>query len=242
MPEYSLISKYYDAIFPFEQADMAFFAKLLQGKRRLIDIGCGTGNSTRFLAEPGREILALDGDPGMIDVARQKHAAPGLNYLVLDMRQLRPALAADHPEGFDAALCLGNTLVHLPSSAEIAAFLHDLAALLQPGALFIVQILHYDQIAAEKRDSLPTLETEDLRFVRRYIWQGEKLRFVTSLINKKSGESCEGDIPLYPLRQQELHKMLLAAGFGEISYYGSYSGAPLTAESLPLIAVARRLE
>ncbi len=53
--------------------------------RRVIDLGCGPGNSTGVLAErwPKAELTGLDSSPEMIAAARR--AAPGLDWRVGDM-------------------------------------------------------------------------------------------------------------------------------------------------------------
>lgn len=237
MPFYSSISRYYDEIFPTDDAEMAFVEKLLAGCKAVLDVGCGTGNKTELLAAAGRSITALDSDLGMIAVAREKHAARGIKYRALGMQSIGTAFSKG---SFDALLCLGNTLAHLTDPQTIRKFLHDSSLLLQPGALAVIQILNYEKILAEKLESLPLVETANLTFTRRYAWQGRELRFLTTLFVKDSGEVLESDIPLYPLQKRELDEMLDEAGFSQARYYGSYQGDPLTDQSLPLIVTARK--
>lgn len=241
MTFYSSISRYYDEIFPFDAQEMAFVKKRLDecvnGGKLLLDVGCGTGNKTVHLAGPERFVVAIDGDAAMIREAEDRHARPEIEYRVLDMT----AVGASFPaETFDALLCLGNTLAHLPGPDAVARLLADLGAVLKPGGLAVIQILNYDRVLDRALHDLPLLESDAIRFERRYAFQDCEMRFVTRLTVKQTGEIIENSIPLYPLRKRELNAMLGEAGFLEAEHYGSYRGEPFTPESFPLIAVARK--
>ncbi|HEV2442632.1 MAG TPA: trans-aconitate 2-methyltransferase [Steroidobacteraceae bacterium] len=54
------------------------------GVRRIVDMGCGPGNSTELLANryPEAEILGLDSSPAMLEAARQR--LPGVHFELAD--------------------------------------------------------------------------------------------------------------------------------------------------------------
>lgn len=241
MTFYSSISAYYDEIFPVDAGEMAFVKKQLDdsinGCRQVLDIGCGTGNKTMHLAGGERQITAIDGDPEMINEAKKNNAAPGIEYMALNMAEIATVF---QPQSFDALLCLGNTLVHLPKPEDIARLLADMGEVLKPGGLAVIQILNYDRVLDKMMHALPDLENENIKFTRYYAFDGCEMRFVTKLLVKKNGEEINNSIPLYPLRKHELNCMLGEAGFLKVDHYGSYSGEPLTENSFPLIAVARK--
>jgi len=56
----------------------------LPSPSRIIDIGCGPGNSTAFLAKrwPGAEIIGLDSSAAMLEAARKR--LPGLQWMEKD--------------------------------------------------------------------------------------------------------------------------------------------------------------
>jgi SAM-dependent methyltransferase len=143
-------------------------------------------------------------------------------------------------QSFDATTCLGNTIVHLPSGEQIRALLANIAELLAPKGSFILQILNYDRILARNAFQLPPLQTAQISFERTYERDGHLLRFLTVLEDKDTGLVLRNDIPLYPLRREELTSMLKEVGLGSVEYFGSYQGDAHTEDSFVTIAHCRR--
>ncbi|MDP2704417.1 MAG: class I SAM-dependent methyltransferase [bacterium] len=56
--------------FPQESVDWLWSA-LSTENPRILDTGCGTGISTRQIAEKGRRVMGSDGDPLMIEKAKE---------------------------------------------------------------------------------------------------------------------------------------------------------------------------
>ena len=233
---YSRISPYYDSIFPADAGSLRFCTETLQGKGRLLDIGCGTGNKTVLFAAPNRRIIGTDADPDMIAEAERRNDDPSISFEVLDMRELESRFT---PASFDGVLCLGNTLVHLTTPEALTGALAAFRRLLEPGGLCLIQILNYDRILDNAITELPSLETDTIRFERRYRRQGRTLLFMTELLVKGTGERIASSTELYPLRPSELEKGLEQAGFSSTRLYGGYDGSPHTPESFTTITVSR---
>lgn len=111
----------------------------------VLDVGCGPGHVTAFLAAAGADARGLDLSPGMIDVARAR--APGLRFDVGDLRAL------PHADGALGGVVAMYALVHLPP-AELAPAVAELARVLAPGGLLLAavhvgragEILHPDEL------------------------------------------------------------------------------------------------
>lgn len=74
---------------------------------RLLEVGCGTGEHTKRLAESGFDVTAVDKHEGMIDIARAKCDA--------DFRQLA---LPDLPAGeYDVVVAIRGVVNHLPPDA-----------------------------------------------------------------------------------------------------------------------------
>jgi SAM-dependent methyltransferase len=97
----------------------------------VLDVGCGPGHVTAFLAAHGADARGLDLSPGMIDVARAR--VPGGSFAVGDLR----ALPAD--DGTLGAVVAMYALCHLPP-AELASAIAELARPLVPGGLLLVAL------------------------------------------------------------------------------------------------------
>jgi malonyl-CoA O-methyltransferase len=53
----------------------------------ILEIGCGTGKNTSFLAEIGKTVQAVDFSPGMIEKARQKVRTENVTFAQADITQ-----------------------------------------------------------------------------------------------------------------------------------------------------------
>lgn len=94
---------------------------------RILDVGCGTGELTRAIAERGARVLGVDASPSMIEQARRAH--PGLEFRVADAREMR----FDAP--FDAVF--SNAALHWIRPPEAAAA--RIREALRPGGRFAAE-------------------------------------------------------------------------------------------------------
>jgi len=74
----------------------ARMAEQAQAGERILDIGCGTGSLALRCASRGAQVTAIDISPQMLDVAREKVNAAGLE----DQIELREMSAVDLDEAF----------------------------------------------------------------------------------------------------------------------------------------------
>jgi SAM-dependent methyltransferase len=93
--------------------------------RRVVDLGCGTGRVTGFLAGRGARVVAMDNAPGML--ARCRARANGAALSLVQGEAARLSLRA---ASMDAAVCVG-LLEHLPSDIRRHA-LGELARVVRP--------------------------------------------------------------------------------------------------------------
>ena len=63
--------------------------------RRVVDVGCGPGNSTALLVSrwPGAEVVGIDSSPEMIEKARRN--LPGVEFVEADLREWAPPEPVD---------------------------------------------------------------------------------------------------------------------------------------------------
>ncbi|MGQ0722998.1 MAG: class I SAM-dependent methyltransferase [Candidatus Eiseniibacteriota bacterium] len=123
--------------------------------RKLLDVGCGSGEHTRHFAELGWRAVGIDVSERMIEEAKVLAGTTAAGGLAR-FEQSAAAEAAQLPEApFGAAICLGNTLAFLETESDVRGLFGGVAAALAPGAPFLVQMLNYERIRALPVRALP---------------------------------------------------------------------------------------
>ena len=100
----------------------------------LLEIGCGTGKNTSFLAQIGERVQAVDFSQGMIARAREKVQAENVRFSLMDIT--RPWDFPD--ESFDLVVC-NLVLEHIQDLSHVFS---EAARTLQPGGHFFIDELH----------------------------------------------------------------------------------------------------
>ena len=117
---------------PFDRAVLDLFADLVRTATvggdvtRVVEVGCGPGRITGYLAGLGLDMLGIDLSPAMIEQARKRH--PAIDFRVGDMT----ALDRDLPAGGAAGLVAWYALIHIPPT-EHPAVLAGFRRVLAPG-------------------------------------------------------------------------------------------------------------
>jgi len=242
---YTSISKYYSAIFPFQPAQLQFVKSNsgdLTGKQ-ILDIGCATGELAFQLAKTGAFITAIDLNQDLLKQALAKTA-------IGDLKTVNPAfkkrnmlkLDADFQPGqFDVVLCFGNTLVHLQTPELIAQMFTGVSKVLKRGGQFLLQMLNYDYILAEQITSLPAIETELIKFIRKYQFNKNSalIEFQTELLIKSENKTVCNSSPLLALQSDQLYNLLQNSGFSGIEFFSGFTREPFGGKHLPLVVSCR---
>ncbi len=108
----------------------------LAGRRfqAVLEIGCGTGKNTPFLAEIGDRLLGLDFSQGMLGRARARVHAPNVGFLRADITRPWPLSASS----FDLLACC-LVLEHVRDLRFVFA---QAEHVMTPGSVFHVSELH----------------------------------------------------------------------------------------------------
>ncbi|HEX3622562.1 MAG TPA: class I SAM-dependent methyltransferase [Acidimicrobiales bacterium] len=96
--------------------------------RSVLDAGCGTGRVAAELAERGIEVVGVDVDPSMLQVARAKR--PDLDWIVGDLASV------DLGRTYDVVVLAGNVMIFVAPGTE-AAVVRNLARHLAPGGALV---------------------------------------------------------------------------------------------------------
>lgn len=223
---YSEFAEYYEAVFPYREEVYAFLKNCMPvGSRRILDAGCGTGHYCGRLAADGFEVVGIDLDPQMIDVARKSYPQPTFHCMnMLEVGRLSPP--------FDLVFCIGNVAPHL-TQPEFDGFVGDVARVLRPGGAWAFQVMNWDYVLAH--GSYPfrprKLGAGDAVFHREYRDVSEsRLRFLTRLA---AGDRTvfEGEVWLHPMRTKACLDLHRRHGFHLVEHVGDFQRAPFSAVS-----------
>src|SRR3984885_14236526 len=135
---------------PLDRLLLRQFASENKDKGKMIDLGCGPGQTTGFLADHGvKDILGTDLSIGMIAKARELN--PGLQFEAADMLKLDFADAC-----FSSAVAF-YAIVHF-NPAQLKTAFNEVCRILKPKGQFLLSfhigddIIHRDEFFGEKVD------------------------------------------------------------------------------------------
>jgi len=239
---YPSIAEVYNKIFPLNPEQVHFISRTFSQTETcsILDIGCGTGLLSQALSETFYRVVGIDLDEAMLDQARASNAgSDNLEFLHLDMLKIDRQF---DQHSFDSLVCFGNTLVHLPSLDHVSSFFEKCFSILTSGGKLLIQMINYDRILDQNIDSLPTLDTDDITFIRNYNYLAdqERIEFETILTIKKTQQIIRNKVRLLPLRKSEIKTSLRDAGFKHIQFFGNFKGDPLLVQSIPLVFEASK--
>ncbi|MDE3245332.1 MAG: class I SAM-dependent methyltransferase [Acidobacteriota bacterium] len=221
--------------------------------QKLLDLGCGTGEHSRFLRSLGFEVLGVDASEAQLRAAREADpdeegdARP--RYVQGDLG----AIGSLVPAGFGGAICLGNTLPHLKELDTLQGFFAGLAGRLVSGAPFLMQLLNYDRILDRGERTFPLslrpgeAPGEEIIFMRlmtprpdgTLIFTPATLRYRPGLEPPLELVSAQ-NVQLRGWRRSELEGALQATGFELSGTFGSMTGDPWGPEASDLVLWARK--
>lgn len=107
-----------------------------------LEIGCGPGRVSEFLARDFHGLLALDLSKEMLKIGRERVPAKNVLWLCGDGSSLAPL--ADN--SLDFAFSLG-VFQQIPDPATIADYVKDAARILKPGGWLIFQVMNHPHLA-----------------------------------------------------------------------------------------------
>ncbi len=250
VPLYDDMGADYDRFVDWESRlafELPALLKILSGHkaRRVLDAACGTGRHAIALAQRGLDVAGADLSKAMVEQARRNAAAAGVDvpFYQAGLGELAKYLTGP----FDAILCLGHSLPHLLSAAEVQAALDDFAQLLRPGGVLLLQDRNDERLLAQGQRFLPLSthrEGGDEWLFLRFLDLSPERIFFHIITLRRHGQEWTYHVSTTshrPLFKAELEADLARSGFADVSFYGGWNMAPFdAATSGDLVAVASR--
>ncbi|MFL5840429.1 MAG: class I SAM-dependent methyltransferase [Thermoleophilaceae bacterium] len=206
-PIYTSFAWAYDLVVPSPGAPQADeSARLLAGRKRIVDVGCGTGRHSLALAEAGFDVVGIDASADMIDVARER--APALTFEVADLTSWRP------PSPFDGVLCRG-VLNEITEDVERQAAMDSLFSMLRPGGLLVLGVREIERTRVRfKREPVITRSAEGVFFRAEGEFIGDVVRVRETI--SSADQRADDEFRMRPWSLTELDERAAAAGFTRV--------------------------
>ena len=200
---------------------------------RILDLGCGTGEDTRRLAEmvgPAGMALGIDASEAMISVARRRAEGTGLpvTFHVGDAMQL------DLPtDSFDRVRC-ERLMIHVPDPVVV---LGEMARVTRPGGRIVVIDMDFDMLALDLPDVDPGFLRRAVHAITDALSAGQIGRQLPRLFREAKLEdvTCRGSVLAFPYHF--IREVIAGCLVGVVS-----AGSLTAAESDALMAAMERAE
>ena len=139
---YSTLAKFYDLSIGVDYEEWVQYLLALglrhhHTPRKILDLGCGTGNLTMPLARRGYELTGVDLSPEMIEVARAKADSmrENISFRVADVRNFDMSGMS-----FDTVISGCDVLNYVLTEAELTSAFRAVHKALQPGCLWFFDL------------------------------------------------------------------------------------------------------
>lgn len=251
--EYASHARFYDLEHADYQEDLAMyagFATAVEGGG-VLDLACGTGRVTLPLAATGHRVTGIDLSPAMLDIARGKVAAAGLEDRVrlvhADMRHV------DLGTTFGLVVITLNSLMHLETQAAQLEALACAAHHVAPPGRLVVDLFNPNVALPDEQQEgqlfLHCLKVQPdgthlLHFQSPRVDRAGQIISMTNYYDEMApGGQVRRHFAPFSLRYVtagEVPLLVRAAGLEIEALYGTYELDPYDGESPRLVVVASR--
>lgn len=227
MSFYEQFSRQVDAWSAHVTDDVEFYVSLARDSDGpLVELGVGTGRVAVPVAQAtGRRVIGIDSSPAMLEQARVRAAAAGVDLDLRrgDMRDLQlDELCA-------LIYCPARSLLHVPTWTERRQVFERVARSLEPGGRFAWNVLAFDHAVATQLDG--HRQTSPVPHVNHYDVAENRIDMVLD-----DGATSS----LWWATKNEWLGLIDVAGLDLETLHGNFSGSELNADSREYVFVTRR--
>jgi SAM-dependent methyltransferase len=214
--------------------------------KKVLDIGSATGEHCIALAERGYEVIGIEPNYKMLQVAKKKVKNKNLKikFLKGEFSNFDKLVK----EKVDALICLGNTLAHHSDYRSLNFTLKKFYLVLRQKGLLILQVINADSIPLGSHRYQPLRHWEDgfseklfIRQYKRYEKDFTELSLLRLSKEKDKWKMEETQQKLLAFESKRLFSLLKKAGFVSIKFYSDYDLTPFhSRKSESLLAICEK--
>lgn len=207
-----------------------------QSGRPVLELGCGSGRLTVPIAQSGIEIVGADLSASMLDAARTKALAAGVEvqFLEADMRSF------ELPQRFAAIFIPGNSLLHLTTIQDLKQCLACVRRHLAESGRLVFDISKWDLTPQPRH---PLLSVNDITIEEASSYDSaEQIRHVVWYLSRPAAPDFRViNFSLRVIFPQELLLLLETIGFRLDARYGEFTREPFDSSSPRQVCVCSSL-
>ena len=233
---YSKLAEVYDLGWgDFAESSRTFIERTLADygikSGRILELACGTGILAIHLTRSGHAVFGIDQSPEMIAAAMLKgRYVKGVEFAVADMRAL------DVEPGFDAVLCMFDSLNYLMTLDDVLATLESVSLVLRSKGVFMFDFNRPLVYSAHDGETL-RMHVEDGILLQELHYEAAQ-RIAHTVFR-----FLDGDVETHIQRAYELDEiepLLNRAGLPLKACYSDFSCRSASSLSERLICVCRK--
>jgi SAM-dependent methyltransferase len=203
--------------------------------KAVLDLCCGPGRHAIPLARRGLRVTGVDRTPFLLDLARERARAAGVDVELVrsDMREFR------RPAAYDLALSLFTSFGYFEAREDDLRVLRNVRASLRPGGTFLMDTVGKECLARNFQCTRSRALPDGTRLVERcgVVDDGTRVDNEWILIRGDRVRTARFRLSVYS--GLELKDRLRQAGFDAVALHGNLDGAPYDLAATRLVAVAR---
>lgn len=133
--------------------------------KKILEIGCGTGEISKRLADYGYEVCGIDISEEMINIAKTK-------YLNLDIKKQDMRTIKTENE-FDAIVCVFDALNYLQNFEELKLSFENIKRALKPNGVFLFDVLNRKMIDSMFPEDIFADDRENMSIIWKHSYEEE---------------------------------------------------------------------
>lgn len=228
----------YPLVYPHRDDDEALrvarsLSPLLGGRSPVVDVACGNGRYMSAFAKTGLDVYGVDLSLYLVSDAVASRALRG-RVVLGDMRALP---FRDGSAG--AVINMFTSFGYFETDLDNVRVMHEVARIIQPGGIFLMDFLNAEALARELRASKPSTRSEGSATIdeRREIVDGGRVLVKHVRVDIEGRDTLEYHERLRLYRHDDLVAMAETAGLIPRAVYGDYALAPFDNASSPRVVM-----